>query len=139
MPAESTAADPLFDGGGIADKGVVFVDYNYRFGPLGWLAHSGLSVEFEKVTASNSSGNWGILDQFTALKWTHENIANSCGDPDHTTVQGQSASSVATQYIMYSNITKGLIVSAIIESGVRDSHDLSAPVWLKLSLPSMTP
>ena len=122
-PAESTAADPLFDGGGMADKGIVFVNYNYRTGPFGWLAHSELSAEFEKVTGSNSSGNWGMLDQFAALKWIHENIADFGGDPDHITVQGQSAGSAATQHILYSNLTKGLIVGAIIESGVRDPHD----------------
>ncbi|KAJ5703264.1 carboxylesterase [Penicillium malachiteum] len=122
-PAESTAADALFDGGGMADKGIVFVNYNYRTGPFGWLAHSELSAEFEKVTGSNSSGNWGMLDQFGALKWIHENIADFGGDPNHITVQGQSAGSAATQHILYSNLTKGLIVGAIIESGVRDPHD----------------
>ncbi|KAJ5302199.1 carboxylesterase [Penicillium antarcticum] len=122
-PAESTAADPLFDGGGMADKGIVFVNYNYRTGPFGWLAHSELSEEFEKVTGSNSSGNWGMLDQFAALKWIRANIADFGGDPEHITVQGQSAGSAATQHILYSPLTKGLIVGAIIESGVRDPHD----------------
>ncbi|KAJ5953543.1 carboxylesterase [Penicillium verhagenii] len=122
-PAESTAADALFDGGGMADKGIVFVNYNYRTGPFGWLAHSELSEEFEKVTGSNSSGNWGMLDQFAALKWIHANIADFGGDPDHITVQGQSAGSAATQHILYSPLTKDLIVGAIIESGVRDPHD----------------
>ncbi|KAJ5927882.1 carboxylesterase [Penicillium verhagenii] len=122
-PAESTAADALFDGGGMADKGIVFVNYNYRTGPFGWLAHSELSEEFEKVTGSNSSGNWGMLDQFAALKWIHANIADFGGDPDHITVQGQSAGSAATQHILYSELTKDLIVGAIIESGVRDPHD----------------
>ncbi|PYH35329.1 carboxylesterase [Aspergillus neoniger CBS 115656] len=122
-PAESTAADPLFDGGGMADKGIVFVNYNYRTGPFGWLAHSELSEEFEKVTGSNSSGNWGMLDQFAALKWIHANIEAFGGDPNQITVQGQSAGSAATQHIFYSNLTKGLIVGAIIDSGVRDPHD----------------
>ncbi|KAJ5118719.1 carboxylesterase [Penicillium atrosanguineum] len=122
-PAESTAADPLFDGGGMADKGIVFVNYNYRTGPFGWLAHPELSEEFKKVTGSNSSGNWGMLDQFAALKWIKANIADFGGDPNHITVQGQSAGSAATQHILYSPLTKGLIVGAIIESGVRDPHD----------------
>lgn len=49
-PAESTAVDPLFDGGGMADKGVVFVNYNHRAGPFELLVHSELSEVFEKVT-----------------------------------------------------------------------------------------
>ncbi|OJJ43504.1 hypothetical protein ASPZODRAFT_102847 [Penicilliopsis zonata CBS 506.65] len=122
-PAESTAADPLFDGGGMADKGIVFVNYNYRTGAFGWLAHPELSEEFYQVTGSNSSGNWAMLDQFAALKWIHENIAAFGGDPDHITVQGQSAGSAATQHILNSPLTAGLIVGAIIESGVRDPQD----------------
>ncbi|KAK5027057.1 hypothetical protein LTS07_007356 [Exophiala sideris] len=106
-PAESTAADVLFDGGGMADKGIVYVNYNYRTGSFG------------------CSGNWGMLDQFAALKWIHANIAAFGGDPDHTsiTVMGESAGSAATCHIVNSPLTKGLIVGAIIESGVRDPHD----------------
>ncbi|GKZ94210.1 hypothetical protein CBS63078_7876 [Aspergillus niger] len=122
-PALSTAADALFDGGGMADQGIVFVNYNYRTGSFGWMAHPELSEEFYKVTGSNSSGNWGMLDQFAALKWIHENIAAFGGDPEHITVMGQSAGSAATQHILNSPLTKGLIVGAIIESGVRDPHD----------------
>lgn len=122
-PAYSTAADSLFDGGGMADKGVVYVNYNYRTGSLGWLAHPELSSEFEAVTGHNSSGNWGMLDQFEALKWIHANIAAFGGDPDRITVMGQSAGSAATQHILNSPLTEGLIVGAIIESGVRDPHD----------------
>ncbi|TKA70141.1 hypothetical protein B0A49_07721 [Cryomyces minteri] len=114
---------PLFDGAGMADKGVVFVNYNYRTGSFGWLAHPELSEEFEAVTGSNSSGNWGMLDQFAALKWIHTNIDAFGGDPDHITVMGQSAGSAATQHILNSPLTKGLIVGAIVESGVRDPHD----------------
>ena len=122
-PAESTAADALFDGGGMADQGIVFVNYNYRTGSFGWMATPELSAEFEKVTGHNSSGNWGMLDQFAALKWIKANIADFGGDPDHITVMGQSAGSAATQHILNSKLTKGLIVGAIIESGVRYPED----------------
>lgn len=122
-PAESTAADALFDGAGMADKGVVFVNYNYRTGSFGWLAHPELSEEFAATTGHNSSGNWGMLDQFAALKWIKANIAAFGGDPDHITVMGQSAGSAATYHIVNSPLTKDLIVGAIIESGVRDPHD----------------
>ncbi|KAF2162125.1 hypothetical protein M409DRAFT_37456 [Zasmidium cellare ATCC 36951] len=122
-PAESTAADALFNGGGMADKGVVFVNYNYRTGSFGWLSHPQLSQEFAASPGHNSSGNWGLLDQFAALKWIRANIADFGGDPDHITVMGQSAGSAATYHIVNSPLTEGLIVGAIIESGVRDPHD----------------
>lgn len=122
-PAQSTAADALFDGGGMADQGIVFVNYNYRASAFGWLAHPQLSEEFYAVTGSNSSGNWAMLDQFAAVTWIHENIEAFGGNPEHITVMGQSAGSAATQHILNSNLTNGLIVGAIIESGVRDPHD----------------
>ncbi|CAG8081265.1 unnamed protein product [Penicillium nalgiovense] len=122
-PAYSTAADALFDGGGMADKDVVYVSYNYRTGSLGWLAHPQLSEENLAANGHNSSGNWGMLDQFEALKWIRANIADFGGDPERITVMGQSAGSAATQHILNSPLTKGLIAGAIIESGVRDPHD----------------
>ncbi|KAL3478530.1 Alpha/Beta hydrolase protein [Aspergillus californicus] len=122
-PAASTARDSLFDGAGMADKGVVYVNYNYRTGAFGWLATPELSAEFAKESGSKSSGNWGVLDQHAALKWIHANIAAFGGDPDHITVMGQSAGSAATQHILNSPLTKGLIKGAIIESGVRYPQD----------------
>ncbi|KAL5342274.1 alpha/beta-hydrolase [Aspergillus crustosus] len=100
-PAGSTGADALFDGGGMADQE--------------------LTEEFDN--GHNSSGNWGMLDHFAALKWIKTNIADFSGDPDHITVMGQSAGSAATQHILNSPLTKGLITGAIIQSGVRDPQD----------------
>lgn len=122
-PAMSSARDPLFDGAGMADQGVVFVNYNYRNGVFGWLAHPWLSAEMNETHQTNSSGNWAILDQNAALNWIVENIEAFGGDPDHITVMGQSAGSAATYHIVNSPLTKGLIVGAIIESGVRDPKD----------------
>lgn len=87
-PAYSTAADALFDGAGMADKGVVYVNYNYRGGSFGWLAHPQLSEEHQALNGHNSSGNYPMLDQFAALQWIHDNIEAFGGDPDHITVMG---------------------------------------------------
>lgn len=123
-PALSTALDPLFDGGGMADKGVVFVNYNYRTGAFGWLVTPELNEERLATVGSNSSGNYGMLDQFAALQWVRDNIEAFGGDPDHITVMGQSAGSAATYHILNSALVpEDSIVGAIIESGVRDPHD----------------
>lgn len=122
-PAGGSNADPRFDGGGIADKGVVFVNYNYRDGPTGWMVTPELSAERFAETGVNSSGNYAILDQVAAVKWIKANIASFGGDPDHITVMGQSAGSAATYHILNGKLTQGDIAGAIIQSGVRDPHD----------------
>lgn len=71
-PAGGSNADPRFDGGGMADKGVVFVNYNYRTGPSGWLVSPELTEENMARIGLNSSGNWGMLDQFAAIDWIRE-------------------------------------------------------------------
>jgi carboxylesterase 2 len=125
-PAGGSNADPRFDGAGLAVAGVVFVNYNYRTGATGWLVTPELTEENLDTIGVNSSGNYGMLDQFAAVDWIRENIASFGGDPDHITVMGQSAGSAATYHILNSELTKGKIVGAIIQSGVRDPHDPSA-------------
>ncbi|KAI1488430.1 Alpha/Beta hydrolase protein [Biscogniauxia mediterranea] len=122
-PAGGSNADPRFDGAGMADKGVVFVNYNYRTGPTGWLVTPELTQENLASFNVNSSGNWGMLDQFAAVQWIRDNIASFGGDPDRITVMGQSAGSAATYHILNSPLTKGKIAGAIIQSGVRDPYD----------------
>lgn len=122
-PAGGSNADPRFDGAGMADKGVVFVNYNYRTGATGWLVTPELTEENLATIGVNSSGNYGMLDQFAAVQWIRDNIASFGGDPDRITVSGQSAGSAATYHILNSDLTKGKIVGAIIQSGVRDPHD----------------
>jgi para-nitrobenzyl esterase len=54
----------------MAKKGVVFVNFNYRVGVLGFLAHPALSSE----SPNHVSGNYGILDQIAALQWVKRNM-----------------------------------------------------------------
>jgi len=67
-----------------------------------------------------------MLDQFAALNWVRANIAAFGGDPDHITAIGQSAGSAAVYHIVNSPLTKGLIVGAIAESGIRNPYDPEA-------------
>ncbi|RYP01751.1 hypothetical protein DL764_006095 [Monosporascus ibericus] len=122
-PAGGSAAQPLFDGAGMAAKGVIFVNYNYRNAAFGWLAHPQLNAEMLKEVGQNVSGNWAMLDQFAVVKWVHENIAAFGGDPERITVAGQSAGSAASYHMLNSPLTKGLIKGAIIESGIRFPRD----------------
>ncbi|RYN23082.1 hypothetical protein AA0114_g12859 [Alternaria tenuissima] len=122
-PAGGSAADALFDGAGMAAKGLVFVNYNYRNAAFGWLAHPQLNEEMMKEVGQNVSGNWAMLDQFAVVKWVYENIEAFGGDPEQITVAGQSAGSAASYHMLNSPLTKGLIKGAIIESGIRYPRD----------------
>ncbi len=82
---EGSAAVPVYDGEGLAKKGLVVVTINYRLGVFGFFTHPELTKE------SDTSGNYGILDQLAALHWVHENIAAFGGDPARVTIAGQSA------------------------------------------------
>ena len=105
----------LFDGEQLARKGVVFVSFNYRVGPFGYLAHSDLARE----SAHQASGNYALLDQIAALTWVKANIAAFGGDPERVTVLGQSAGSMSISTLMASPLARGLFQRAIGQSGAQ--------------------
>lgn len=103
----------IYDGAGLAAKGVVMVTFNYRVGVLGFLAHPELSKE----SGHGASGNYALLDMIAALKWVRRNISAFGGDPRNVTIAGQSAGAFAVDYLMASPLAKGLFERAIAESG----------------------
>lgn len=103
----------IYDGGAMAEKGVVFVSINYRVGVFGFLAHPELSAE----SGYGSSGNYAILDMIAALEWVQENIEQFGGDPGNVTIAGQSAGSFAVNFLTVSPLAKGLFHKAIAQSG----------------------
>jgi para-nitrobenzyl esterase len=103
----------LYNGGTLADHGVVLVTINYRLGVFGFLAHPALTAE----SPHHASGNYGLMDQILALHWVHDNIAGFGGDPNNITVFGQSAGSIDTGLLMTSPLAAGLFEKAIVESG----------------------
>ncbi|MCW2338583.1 para-nitrobenzyl esterase [Sphingobium sp. B2D3A] len=104
--------EPAYDGTALAKMGVVLVTLNYRVGPLGFMAHPGLTAE----APYKASGNYGILDQIEGLKWVRDNIAAFGGDPGNVTVFGESAGSTAISILQASPLAKGLFHRAIGES-----------------------
>lgn len=105
-------AAKIFDGANLAARGAVIVTANYRLGPLGFLAHPGLTEESEH----NSSGNYGLLDQIAVLKWVQSNIAAFGGNPERVTIFGQSAGGTDVCLLMASPLTEGLIDGVIGQS-----------------------
>ncbi len=104
---------PIYDGEGMARKGVVFVTINYRLGVFGFLAHPELSQE----SGQNASGNYAFLDQIAALRWVQKNIAAFGGDPNRVTIAGQSAGAFSVCALVASPQAKGLFQRAIAQSG----------------------
>ncbi|MFI5395567.1 MAG: carboxylesterase/lipase family protein [Candidatus Binatia bacterium] len=95
--------------------GMVVVSFNYRLGPLGFLAHRLLSAE---DPSHPSSGNYGIEGQIAALKWVRDNIAAFGGDPGNVTIFGESAGGLSVGAHLASRLSAGLFQRAIIESGL---------------------
>ncbi|KCZ94129.1 carboxylesterase type B [Hyphomonas johnsonii MHS-2] len=120
------SAQAMYDGSEFARRGVVFVSLNYRLGVLGWLAHPSLSAE----SPDGISGNYGLLDQISALEWVRENISAFGGDPANVTVMGESAGALSVSYLLASPNAAGLFQKAIIQSAnSRNFPELDSPAY----------
>ena len=110
---EGSGAVPVYDGEGLARKGIIVVTVNYRLGILGFFTHPELTRESD----THASGNYALLDLIAALRWVHDNIASFGGDPANVTLGGQSAGASNTHSLTASPLAKGLFHRAIAESG----------------------
>ena len=106
-------AEMEFDGEKYASHDVILVTVNYRVGVFGFYADPVLTKE----NTFHTTGNYGLLDQIMALQWVYDNIDVFHGDRNRITVFGQSAGAMSTQALITSPLTKGLIHSAIFQSG----------------------
>ena len=95
-------------------RGIVFVSFHYRVGPLGFYAS----------TDSSSLGNYGLWDQLHGLKFVQEIIADFNGDPKQVTIFGNSAGGSSVSFLTYSYHAKGLFKQAIPYCGM--SHSTTA-------------
>lgn len=104
-----TSSDPTFDGGNLASRGdVVVIAINYRLGTLGFLA----------LDDGETNGNYGLADQITALEWVRRNIEAFGGDPDRTTIFGQSAGAGSVRALLASPKARGKFAGAIMQSNL---------------------
>ena len=100
-----------YDGEQVARRGAIFVNFNYRLGILGFMAHPELTRE-----QGGHSGNYGYLDQHAALKWIQRNIARFGGDPGQVVISGQSAGAGSVAQQIFSPMSKGLFRGAVMLS-----------------------
>src|SRR5271167_2722253 len=118
-----SGAEPRYDGGRLAARGIVVVTLNHRLNALGFLAHPELTAESDHL----ASGNYGLLDLVAALEWVKRNIAAFGGDPAQVTIAGESAGSIAASVLMASPLAKGLFTRVIGESGALFASPTRAP------------
>ncbi|VEN62745.1 unnamed protein product [Callosobruchus maculatus] len=91
----------------IIDKKIVYVNFNYRLGPLGFL-----STEDDLVP-----GNMGLKDQQMVLKWIKMNIHHFGGNPDSVTIVGNSAGGASVQLHFLTPGSAGLFHKGYSQSG----------------------
>jgi para-nitrobenzyl esterase len=85
---------------------------HYRLGPLGFMAHPGLSME----TGYGASGNWGVMDVLHNMKWLNDNVAQFGGAASLITLVGESAGAAMVLITTSSPHAEGLYHAVIAES-----------------------
>jgi para-nitrobenzyl esterase len=99
------------EGTHFAQEGVVLVTCNRRLGAEGYLY-------LEELFGDNiGPGNLGIQDLISVLEWVAENIQHFGGDPAIVTLFGASGGAVATQAVVATPGSEGLVHRAILQSG----------------------
>jgi carboxylesterase type B len=104
-------AEPYNMSGLAAFQDVVCVNFNYRTGPIGWMA-------FESdVGKRGGTGNWGVLDIQSALRWVQREISAFGGDPARVAIHGQSSGAGLVELQLVAPDSRALFRAAISESG----------------------
>ncbi|XP_034051513.1 para-nitrobenzyl esterase [Thalassophryne amazonica] len=96
-----------------ADTEIVYVSFNYRLNAFGFLA---LEI-LREGSPTNTSGNYGFMDQIAALHWVQRNIHVFGGDPGKVTIVGHSSGGTSVWTLMMSPLAKGLFHAAVDMSG----------------------
>lgn len=107
-----SGSQTAYDGEPLASQGVLLVSFNYRLGVFGFLAHPALNQE----SPQGVSGNYGLLDIVSALRWVNHNIRAFGGDPENVTIFGESAGGTAVCDLMVMPMAEGLFQKGISES-----------------------
>lgn len=93
------SSDPVqLPGHNLAAEGVVLVSVSYRRNIFGSLC----------LGNGDARGNLGLLDQYLALVWVRDNIAEFGGDPRTITLIGHASSAAAVIFHLTSPRAGGL-------------------------------
>jgi para-nitrobenzyl esterase len=113
-----SASLPEYEGTKLASAGnVVVVSINYRLACLGFLRLCDISHG-----VIPSTGNEGLGDQITALKWIQNNIHHFGGDKNNVTLFGESAGAMSIACLLASPVANTLFHKAILQSGAGHTY-----------------
>jgi len=101
---------------------VILVNANFRVGIFGHWASEVTKVE------SGTSGNWGLLDQRSTLRWIQKDIAKFGGDPARVMILGFSAGAFSANWHRFSPGSAGLFHSIVAE-GMAPLNDWFYQPW----------
>lgn len=106
-----SGAGSYYDASVLAQKtDSVVVTINYRLGVLGFLTTTGMRGESRAV-------NFGLQDQYAALRWVQRNASAFGGDASRVTIAGQSAGAISGCLALVSPKAAGLFHRVIMHSG----------------------
>ena len=91
----------------VSETNLIFVSIQYRVSIFGFLY----------LGHPDAPGNQGLVDQYLALKWVHNNIQFFGGDSTKITIFGESAGAVSVSLHLLSPLSANLFRNAIMESG----------------------
>ncbi|XP_058123949.1 juvenile hormone esterase-like [Anopheles ziemanni] len=91
----------------LVDNGILVVTFNYRLYGLGFL----------NSPEHNITGNFGLKDQTTLLRWVQRYIRHFGGDPQQVTLAGQSAGAGSVTHHLYIEQSRDLFHRMIALSG----------------------
>jgi carboxylesterase type B len=106
-----SGTEATYDGTNFAKDGVVLITNNRRLGAEGYLYLQ------EHFGGGIGPGNLGILDQIEVLRWVQRNAERFGGDPGNVTLFGESGGGAATQAVVATTTSKGLLHRVIPQSG----------------------
>lgn len=108
--AFQVGAGQQYDGSTMALKtNAIVITVNYRLGAFGFLATSGMAGEGRAL-------NFGLQDQWMALRWVKRNIAAFGGDASRVTLAGQSSGGTSGCLALASPAAQGLFDRVIMHS-----------------------
>jgi acetylcholinesterase len=133
-PLKAQKAMPVlvwFFGGGFKQGGT----NSPYFNPRSWVErtqnHTVVTVNFRSNilgfpnAAQLSEQNLGLLDQRLALEWVRDNIAAFGGDPSKIVDWGESAGSIAVDYLDFAYYSDPIVSGRILSSGTAMFEPLS--------------